>query len=441
MKYLLAAALLGLGPTLALASPAPDGAHLGQGLIYGRVTTGDNATYEGRLRWGGDEEALWSNYFNGVKDRNPWAKYVAPEQLVRLRPIEIFGVNFGSRERRIDLERPLMVRFGDIARIDADGRDLTVTLRSGNVVELDRFEADDFADGLRVWDSQQGLVDLNEWPVRSVEFRPTPHLDDAPAPLHGTVHTALGPFTGLVQWDRESCLGSDVLTAHAGNRQENIRFDAVRTIWRHSEDSSRVLLRDGRELVLGGTRAAGYGNRGIYVDDPRYGRVLVSWDAFQRIEFGDARDGQIGRAPAYGDFPPGQPLAGRVSTRDGRRFEGRIVYDLDEIETTQTLDAPLQDVHFTILSGLIASIEVPDGEPSDEGYATVTLHSGERLQLERRDDLGADNAGLLVLGEGELEPRYVPWIAVEKLEFDRPSSMNPPLPATPEHRGSPHSEQ
>ncbi len=41
--------------------PAPE-TH--QGFLYGRITTTDGDTYEGRLRWGGDEEAFWGDYFN-----------------------------------------------------------------------------------------------------------------------------------------------------------------------------------------------------------------------------------------------------------------------------------------------------------------------------------------------------------------------------------------
>ena len=48
--------------------PAPE-TH--QGFLYGRITTTDGDTYEGRLRWGGDEEAFWGDYFNGSKDENP----------------------------------------------------------------------------------------------------------------------------------------------------------------------------------------------------------------------------------------------------------------------------------------------------------------------------------------------------------------------------------
>lgn len=90
---------------------------------------------------------------------------------------------------------------------------------------------------------------------------------------------------------------------------------------------------------------AGFKHRGIYVDDPRYGRVLVSWGAFERIDFSAG-----GSGPAYNDFAWGRPLTASVTTRGGRRLTGRLVYDLDESETTETLDAPSQGVDYTIPS-------------------------------------------------------------------------------------------
>src|SRR6185369_6180597 len=153
-----------------------------------------------------------------------------------------------------------------------------------------------------------------------------------------------------------------------------------------------------------GTREAGHDNLGIYVDDRRYGRVLISWDAFERLDFSPG-----GSGPAYGDFPPGQPLTGSVTTRDGHRLAGRLVYDLDESETTETLDAPSQGVTYTIPFGLIASIVPPVGDRRRGGRATVTLHDGEELSLERSGDLGELNAGALVFVEGRPRPEYVPW--------------------------------
>ena len=76
---------------------------------------------------------------------------------------------------------------------------------------------------------------------------------------------------------------------------------------------SRARPIDGR--VLSGTREVGHGNRGIYVDDRRYGRVLISWDG--------------------SSASTSRPLTGNVTT-----LAGRLVYDLDESETTERLDAP-----------------------------------------------------------------------------------------------------
>jgi hypothetical protein len=150
--------------------------------------------------------------------------------------------------------------------------------------------------------------------------------------------------------------------------------------------------------------------------------VLVSWDAFERVEFSPG-----GRGPAYGDFPPGGPLTGSITTRAGRRLAGRLVYDLDESEVTETLDAPSQGVDYTIPFGLIASIVLPGSEERGAQRARVTLHSGEELQLERTGDLGEGNAGMLIFVDGRQRPEYVPWTDVERVDLDRPPAMYRPL--------------
>ena len=106
---------------------------------------------------------------------------------------------------------------------------------------------------------------------------------------------------------------------------------------------------------------------------------------------------------------------------------GRLVYDLDESETTETLDAPSRGVNYTILFGLIASIVPPGREERGAQRTSVTLHDGEDLQLERAGDLGERNAGMLIFVEGRRRPEYVSWIDVEQVDFDRPQAMYPPL--------------
>jgi hypothetical protein len=99
---------------------------------------------------------------------------------------------------------------------------------------------------------------------------------------------------------------------------------------------------------------------------------------------------------------------------------GRLVYDLDESETTETLDAPSQGVDYTIPFDLIASIVLPGREEPGGQQAIVTLRSGDDLQLERAGDLGEWNAGLLIFVDGRQRPVYVPWADVQQVDFDRP---------------------
>lgn len=153
----------------------------------------------------------------------------------------------------------------------------------------------------------------------------------------------------------------------------------------------------------------GTGGRGVYVDDERYGRVLVGWGAFERVEF---RAG--GSGPGYGDFSRGGAIVGVVTKRSGERVAGRLVFDLDESETTDTLDAPRRGVTYTIPFGLIASIGLEDDEA-----ARVKLHTGEELELERAGDLGRGNAGVLIVVEGRARAEYVVWGEVVGLEFER----------------------
>jgi len=395
---------------------------LHQGFIFGRVTTDDDTVYEGRLRFGAHEEAVWGDYFNGYKSENPWMTQAPLEQLRERRPLRILGVEVFHWQSQVDLSRPFMARFGDIVRIQAKARDLQVTLKSGTTFHLDRYAADDFADGVQVWDSSRGLVTFDEGQVRSIDLFPTGRLGTAPDHLHGTVHTRGGDFTGFIQWDREKGVSSDELNGHSNDGERSVRFDTIRSIARNSSNSSVVTLLDGEKVILSGTREVGPGNRGIYVDDQRYGRVLISWNAFQRVDFSPG-----GSSPAYGDFPTGRPLTGEVTTRDGRRHTGRLVYDLDESETTETLDAPSPGVDYTLLFGLVASIVPPAPEEHGAERAKVTLHNGEVLQFDLDGDLGERNAGVLIFVDGRKQPEYVRWTELKQIRFDRPPAMYPSL--------------
>ena len=372
------------------------------GFLYGRVTTVNGATYEGRLRFGGGQEAFWSDTFNGVKHENPWIAHVPPERRPKRREsLEVFGLKLGTRDRPLDLTRPFTVPFGEIARLEATGDTVRVTLKSASVLEVNRFDASDFDDGVHVWDESRGEVELDSLRIAMIELLPTPPLRDAPSRLHGTVRTKRGTFKGFFAWNRDNVVGTDLLLGRTPEGELRVRLDRVRSIVPGIGDGARVTLTDGHEIEAFGVK----GDRGLYVDDPRFGRVLISWGAFESLDFDRDDSG-----PAYEDFPRERPLHGSVATKDGRHLAGRLVFDLDENATTDTLDAPREGVDYAVPFGLIASI-VPPGR--------VTLHGGDELELEPTGDLGPTNAGMLVFGDGTSSPAYVPWSEVERVELDR----------------------
>ncbi len=404
-------ASLAIFATLLGASALPLPAAAGdEGFLYGRLTTRDGTTYEGRLRWD-DEEAFWGDFFNSSKEDNPWVDE-AP-RFGQRRPrheIEVFGIPIGSFSH--DLEnRQFVSRFGDIAKIEPHtGDEVTVTLKDGTVFELEG-GSNDVEDEVRVWDKSLGEVSVDWRRIRSIVFMPAPARVQGSEPrLYGKVKTRDGVFTGFVQWDQEECVGSDELDGETRDDDDvSLSMATIRAIEKRSHGSSTVTLHDGRTLVLSGTNDVDDDNRGIYVDDPRYGRVLIEWRAFERVDFSAG-----GSGPGYGAYRSGGKLTGMVTTDDGRKLVGRLVYDLDESQTTEMLDGHRRDVQYSIPFALIASVQ-----PQSEA-ARVTLRSGEELLLEDTTDVSDDNAGMLVFEPKRPKPTYVRWDEVARVDFILP---------------------
>lgn len=402
-------------PSTETTSPA------GDGFLYGRVTTTDGDTWTGRLRWGGDQEAFWGDFFNGVKVANPWIAHVPSDRRPTTREsFSAFGVELFGRQRPADLTRLFMARLGDIARIEALAGpewdpgylgDIRVTLKNGSAFTLDRQNASDFDDGLRVWDSTRGTVLLPPRRIRRVELMPAPQLAGVPARLHGVVVAGEQSFEGFIQWNRSASVTADHLTGERGREPVTGALGSVRSIARNDENFA-IALRDGSTILLDSIS----GDRGIYVDDSRFGRVLVPFAAFDRLEFSDA-----GSGPSYDDYPAGSTLKGSVITHANERMTGRIVYDLDESQTTETLDAPSRGINYNIPFGLIASIERGTSEDS----TTIRLRSGTVLMLEPSGDLGPANGGVLVFSPGSDRAAYVPWNEVARIILDAPPAMYP----------------
>lgn len=399
------AAGLGLGATVV--SPPARAATDPTGFVYGKVTTESGSSYEGRIRWGA-EEAFWGDHFNGTKEHRTLPEDM-PERTRKRTPIKIFGITIGVRWDEQSQSRAFKAAFGDIREIHVRGSDSArVLMKSGSEYGIDG-GSNDLGAKIAVWDPGIGKVDI-EWDhVDSIEFSATPkRLDVDERRLHATVHTNQGEFRGFIQWDQDECLSSDKLDGDSRDAELSIEMGRIRTIERRSRDSSRVVLVDGREFVLDGSNDVDSDNRGIFVNDPRYGRVLVTWDAFERIEFDEVdRTG-----PAYDDFEPGDALRGTVTDTDGGKHRGVVVFDLDETETWELFDGNRRGIEYAIPFHMIRAVVPESGDSS-----RVVLRGGEEIELEDTADAGEGNAGVLVLENGR-EKVYLPWDEVRRIDFD-----------------------
>jgi hypothetical protein len=102
-----------------------------------------------------------------------------------------------------------------------------VILKSGIVFHINWNAANDFADGVRVWDDTRGILDLDEGRIRSIELLPSDSLGTAPGRLHGTVRTRHGEFTGFILWRRKDWFGTDSFDGRTAAGALSLRFDTI----------------------------------------------------------------------------------------------------------------------------------------------------------------------------------------------------------------------
>jgi len=397
-----------IGATLA----GPATAESDSGYLYGRVITVDGTAYQGEIRWG-REETFWDDIFNTSKVENPNIDYLDDderEDIERRENRSWWGgsINIGSD----DHTHRFAVRFGDVRAIEMDGDEVEVEFKNGMKMMFDG-GSNDIGASIMVLDSETGRVKLKWDRVERVEFMDTPgRLDDKLGdPLYGTVETRHGPFTGLVQWDHEECLTSDVLDGDTRDGDMSISFGNIESIEKRGNSRSLVTLRTGRELELRGSNDVDEDNRGIIVKDADYGKVKVMWKDFEKVTF-ESKSRTSG--DAYASYGMPREINGRVRTSDGDTFTGRIIFDLDEEWDFEMLDGSRGETQYMIPFRSVARI-IPENRKS----ATVELRSGKTIRLEKSQDVTRDNDGILVFADSRGDdPVYIRWEDVKEIELN-----------------------
>jgi hypothetical protein len=272
--------------------------------------------------------------------------------------------------------------------------------------------SNDVGNEITVKDPAMGPIELEWRKIEKIEFMDTPSSVDPDAfRIRGKVISDAGDFEGYIMWDKEECLSSDKLDGDSEDGRVSIMMGAIDAIERRSRNSSRVILKDGRELNLSGTNDVNGSIRGIMVEDKRFGRVTIPWVAFEKADLYDEGDS----GPGYKDYKPKGRLEGSVKSLDGDEFNGLIVFDLDEAESWEILNGDRFDVEYDIPFEMVKSIR-----PRSSSSSTVKLTSGEEIRLEDSQDISDRNDGVLVFkNEDDDDPVFLEWDEIEELKLKK----------------------
>jgi len=383
------------------------GAAEADGFLYGTVLTEGGRRYTGVLRWGG-EEAFWDDLFNGTKSKLPYIDRL-PEDKRKQREIKVFGLRISYDWDEEATGRQFEARFGDIQEIrPMSGENVDVKMKSGTVYRLDD-GSNDIGATIGVQDPDVGDVEIEWKRIERIEFAGAPaSLKPEAHRLYGEVTTENGVFRGFVQWDSQECLSTDKLDGDSEDGKLSLEMGRIKSIEKKSRSSSTIELKDGRKFDLRGTNDVDSSIRGILVEDERFGRVKISWDSFDRVDF---RTGQ-GSGRPYAAYKPGVALRGTVTDREGKLWKGHLIFDLDESESWEMLNGEHDGVEYDLPMEMVRSIA-----PRDQDTSTIVLRERRELRLEDSQDVTEANAGVLVIPTGGGSERYIPWDEVRQVEF------------------------
>ncbi len=374
------------------------------GFLHGTIETSSGNSYRGLIRWG-TEEAFWDDLFNSTKRELPYLdRQSRNDRRGRIK------LPWGTVRYNWNDSRQFIARFGDISEIHPQRGDrLEVVMRGGATFELDG-GSNDVGARITVEDAALGTIKLEWKTIEKITFSATPSDVRPPAyRLYGKLIAGRDTFEGFIQWDSQESLSIDKLDGDTRDGDLSIEMGKIRRIEKRSSRSSRVELKDGRSLVLEGSNDVNSSIRGILVEDPRFGRVKVSWDAFESVEFIDHASSGRG----YGDYGEVRTLRGKISDYDGKGYAGVLVYDLDESYSFELLNGEKDEVEYLIPFEMIRTIR-----PGRRDESTVTLRSGLELRLSDSQDVSESNAGVVVVRDETGREVYLPWRDIERVDFE-----------------------
>ena len=391
------------------------------GFIYGKITTFDDEVFEGQIRWG-KEEAYWSDMFNASKVSNENIEFLSDNELRDLeanksrrygwtKKRDNFWDKWDKEEPEYEYIHQFSCQFGDLKQVNLKRyKRIELTMKDDSKIRVSGDGYNDIGADIMIYDKDRGRKKIEWDEILVIDFLPNPREFQSVwgAPLYGTVKTRKGIFVGQVQWDKDERIASDVLDGRNREGKHKIEFSEIRAIEKEG-DGCLVEFKNGEDDYLSDSNDVDHGNRGVIVTNPAFGRVVIDWKDFRRVDFTEPTEANL---MTYNDFQAPLPIKGTIQTKSGQSIYGKIVYDLDESFQYELLNGEKGRLQFEIPFRNIQRI-IPARDES-----TIELKSGsEKLILEDSQDITQYNEGILVFDQSD-KPTYISWREIKEIVLD-----------------------
>ncbi|MDW7690479.1 hypothetical protein R9C00_23030 [Flammeovirgaceae bacterium SG7u.111] len=387
--------------------------NLSSGFLYGKVTLNNGEHYEGQLRWE-NEQAMWGDLFNAIKLEPPYHDAIDLEKVRSQQNNDSesgFDMGFMKlwEDRAPQIKYYFKCQFGALLRIRSiDSERAEVLLKDRSAIQCKNFKGD-LNKGISIFDRSVGLLEFDWETIKQIDFISTPSnvRSSIGKPLYGKVLTNNGSFEGFITWDMEERTEDDLIDGYMqGGTKVTLLMKDIQKI-QSERDGSMITLKSGRKVFLGRHDDVGKGNHGIVIRTKEMGNIKVAWNSFISVKFFEAPHA----APSYDEFPLPTAIRGQVTSTEGKSYEGRLLFDLDESIDAEVLDGENDDFSYFIPFNLIASLI-----PENYNYTLVELKNGTELLLGKRDDVTYKNLGILIW-EANKQPVYIPFKNVRQVLF------------------------
>ncbi len=362
--------------------------------IYGHISTVDNEKFSGYITWG-KNQLYWTDLFQALKPKNPYAHYFKPEDGVLF--------NHSGKTSSVPPQHIFACRFGDIKTIELSGiNQINLHIQSGYQILLKKGSFKDINTPISLQISAQEEIEIPWEKIAKIEFDASPDSFCPPhtLPITGIVQTKQGIYKGFISWNKKKTI-TDTFKAKTARGEIYISFSQIKRILK-APNGYRLILKNGEVKDLKTIENL----REITVNMPNIGIVTIPASKLESLNIEEIP------LPSYADFSDQTPLYGEILTRKGEKIKGRLAYDLDEAMNFELLEGENDNIEYSIPFKYLQSIE-----PKNYKYSYITLTNGAALSLGDSVDVDAENSGILIFPEDSI-PVYVPWKEIRLITFE-----------------------